>query len=335
MENVNDCWSALERVPLALIVDDPMPCINPLHYFYLQVRNDPDPPHAETIPASFLERFVELTEGHGVRGDFTVVPFPAGIGSIAEGLPGFDDAELEQWLGLVRRHLADRFDIHPEVLTHTLALDLETRRMRGVSEHEWMGEQGEAILTDYFAEAMGVLRAVGLASNGITQPCGFNGDQDAYARAILNAEKRVNGRKRTHYFLDVFTELPAQAPYCRVADPDADEFVVSVPALFDGFWSANDGDTDVDAMADFYLSSDGSSGWIARLLAARRPVILCTHWQSLYGNGSLAGLRGLGKLLGRIEQHLTGEVNWMKLSQIADLAIEASGADSERGVTGE
>ena len=335
MESTKDCWSALERMPLALIVDDPMPCVNPLYYFHLQVRKDPDPPYAKTIPVSFLERFVELTERHGVRGDFTVVPFPAGIGPISEGLPGFDDAELGRWLDLVRGRLTDRFDVHPEVLTHTLALDLEVRQMRDISEHEWMSEQDETTLTDYFAEAMGILKSVGLPSNGITQPCWFGGDQDAYARAILSAEKRVNGRKRTHYFLDVFTKLPAQVPYCRVADPGADEFVVSVPALFDGFWSANDGEPDVDTMVDGYLTRNGGSGWIPRLIEARRPVILCTHWQSLYGNGSLAGLRGLGELLRRIKQHVIGEAEWMKLSQIADLAIDAAaGGPRPAGRTG-
>ena len=315
-------WSSLDRLPLALIVDDPMPCVNPLYYFRFQVRKNPEPAHTKTIPVSLLEQFIELVERHGARGDFTVVPYPAGIGSIADGLPGFEDAELERWLDLVRRHLTDGFDIHPEILTHTLALDLETYKMRDVSEHDWMAEQNEETLTDYFIEAMSILKSVGLPCHGITQPCAFLGDEDAYARAILNAEKRVNGRKQTHYFLDVFQTHPCPTPYCRFADAEADEYVVSIPGLYDGLWPANDGEKDASKMADFFLTADGKSGHLAKMVADRRPLVFSTHWQSLYGNGSLAGLHGLSLLIERIERHVEG-VEWMKLSTIADLAIQA------------
>ena len=35
---------------------------------------------------------------------------------------------------------------------------------------------------------MKILKAVGLPAHGVTQPCGFEGDQDVYARALLRAE---------------------------------------------------------------------------------------------------------------------------------------------------
>ena len=315
-------WSTLDRLPMALIVDGPMPCVNPLYYFRFQVTKNPKPDHLKTIPVSMMEQFAELVVSHGVRGVFTVVPYPAGIGSIAKGLPGYPDAELERWLDIVRTHLLEGFDIHPEVLTHTNALDLETYKMRDVSEHDWMGEQNEATLTDYFVEAMSILKSVGLPCDGITQPCYFKGDEDAYARAILNAEKSVNDRKHVNYFLDVFQTHPFATPYCRHVDADADEYVVSVPGLFDGLWPANDGETDSDKMADFFLTADGKSGHLAKMLADRRPLVFSTHWQSLYGNGSLAGLLGLKTIIERIERNVDG-VEWMKLSTISDLAIKA------------
>ena len=198
--DTDEFWSSRDRLPLAMIVDDPMPCVNPLYYFRLQVRKNPKPAHNKTIPISLLEQFVKLVEDHDVRGGFTIIPYPAGIGSIATGLPGFSRLELDQWLNLARQHLVDRFDIHPEVLTHTLALDLKTKKLRDVSEHDWMGQQNEATLTDYFSEAMRILREVGLPCHGVTQPCGFDGDEDVYAKAILGAEKRVNNRTQTPLF---------------------------------------------------------------------------------------------------------------------------------------
>jgi len=321
-EDTAKFWSSLDRLPLALIVDDPMPCVNPLYYFRTQVQKIQEPPVAKTIPVSLMEKFTELVVDHGARGAFTIVPYPAGLGSIEKGLLGYDDAELAQWLDLARRHLRDRFDIHPEILTHTLALDLETRQLLDESEHDWMGKQNEETLTDYFAEALRILKAVGLPAHGVTQPCRFDGDEDAYARAVLSAEKRINKRQQTHYFLDVFQGQPAMLPYCRIADAEADEYVVSIPGLFDFMWSANEGEQDAGKLADFFLTADGKSGHLARMVADGRPLVFATHWQSLYGNGSLAGLHGLQILIERIERHVQG-AEWMKLSTIADLAIQA------------
>ena len=58
------------------------------------------------------------------------------------------------------------------------------------------------------------------------------------------------------------------------------------------------------------------------MVADGRPLVFATHWQSLYGNGSLAGLHGLQILIERIERIVQG-AEWMKLSTIADLAIQA------------
>ena len=315
-------WASRERLPVALIVDDPMPCVNPLYYFRLQVNKESEPPLSKTIPLALLEEFGQLVKAFGARGAFTIVPFPAGLGSIAQGLAGYDNAELKQWLDLARQYLHDGFDIHPEVLTHTLALNLETKKLLDISEHDWMGKQNEATLTKYFVEALQILKSVELPAHGVTQPCYFRGDEDAYAQALLNAEKLVNGRKQTHYFLDVFQSHPGRIPYCRIANADAGEFVVSIPGVFDGLWPANDGETDAEKMADFFLTADGKSGHLAQLATDRRPLVFSTHWQSLYGNGSLAGLHGLRILLERIDRHLKG-FEWMKLSEIADVTIKA------------
>ena len=75
-------------------------------------------------------------------------------------------------------------------------------------------------------------------------------------------------------------------------------------------------------MADYFLTADGKAGNLAKMAADRRPLVFSTHWQSLYGNGSLAGLHGLNTLIGRIKRHVKG-VKWMKLSAIAELAIKA------------
>jgi len=53
---------------------------------------------------------------------------PAGLGSILEGWRAATRAELAAWIELARTRIAPHFDITPEILTHTLALDLTTAR---------------------------------------------------------------------------------------------------------------------------------------------------------------------------------------------------------------
>src|SRR5918911_921086 len=128
-------------IPASLIVDDPAPCINPLYYFRLQVDRERYDYHEQRIPLSFLERFIAVCRTRGIRGKFSVLPYPAGLGSILEGWDGCDRGELAAWLDLARAEIAPRFDITPEVLTHTRALDLRTRTLLAQPEHDWMAER--------------------------------------------------------------------------------------------------------------------------------------------------------------------------------------------------
>ena len=61
----------------------------------------------------------------GLCGKFTVIPYPAGLGTILEGWEGCDRLSWKAGWPWTLRH-RPRFDITPEILTHTLALDLNT-----------------------------------------------------------------------------------------------------------------------------------------------------------------------------------------------------------------
>ena len=52
------------------------------------------------------------------------------------------------------------------------------------------------------------------------------------------------------------------------------------------------------------------------------PVVLLTHWQSLFSNGRAAGLWGLERLFARIEKLLGGELEWMRCSDLARLSLK-------------
>ena len=82
------------RVPIPLIVDNPAPCINPLWYFRSQVDRQAAPIYPRTIPLSFMGSWCQWVSDSGVRGDFTILPFPAGLGRIDRELEGFETAAV-------------------------------------------------------------------------------------------------------------------------------------------------------------------------------------------------------------------------------------------------
>src|SRR5215212_1693064 len=157
-------------LPASLIVDDPAPCINPFYYYRLQVDRAGAERHEQHIPLDFLEQFADVCRAHQMRGKFSVLPYPAGLGSILKGWEGCDRAELAAWVELARTQIAPHFDITPEILTHTLALDLTTRTLLPQSEHDWMAERTLDELRQYMGEAVAILKEAGFQPTGITQP---------------------------------------------------------------------------------------------------------------------------------------------------------------------
>jgi hypothetical protein len=317
------------RSPIALIVDDPAPCINSLWYFRNQVDKQDTPAHEQTIPLDFMQAWCNFVRGQGLSGDFTVLPFPAGLGRIDNELRGYDTGELREWLALAREYVAPQFDIHCEILTHTMALNLHTWLLMTASEHEWTMSQNEATLTDYFATAMQILGEAGLPNHGVTQPCYYHGDESLYARAVLAAEKRVNGRKVTHNFLHMDGVSDYVPPRITHLDESAGEAVVSVWTGIDDFiWNAQErgskeSEMRPEELAGRYVTADGQSGRLATLLNGGGPIVLVTHWQSLYSNGSRLGLRTYQEVADRVQSLWGDRVMWSKLSEISSRYLAA------------
>ncbi len=317
------------RAPIALIVDDPAPCINPLWYQRYQLDKQLEPAHERAIPLDFMQDWCCFVQEAGIRGDFTVLPYPAGLGRVDDHLEGYDTGELRDWMALARTAVAPQFDIHCEILTHTNALDLKTWKLLPPSERDWMETQNEATLTEYFATAMQILSEADLPNHGLTQPWTYSGDEAMYARAILAAEKRVNQRKVTHNFLHVDSVAPMVPPRLTHFDPEAGEAVVSIwAATNDYIWNAQERDRpeatmSPEALADRYLTPDGQSGRLADLLHGGGPLILVTHWQSLYSNGSRLGLQTYREIAARVAALYGDKVAWRKLSEISDQFLAA------------
>ena len=69
------------------------------------------------------------------------------------------------------------------------------------------------------------------------------------------------------------------------------------------------------------LSSDGKRGRIVELIEAGQPLVLLTHWQSVFGNGHGVGLDALVEVIGRLNEVYGERIEWVRPSEIAKSAL--------------
>jgi hypothetical protein len=316
-----------KSLPVTLIIDDPAPCIN-VYWWHVAERQKTDKPTLKSgepvvrdVPVAFAAELAEVLRRRGIRGKFSVLPYPAGLGSIAQGLKGYSQADVDRWLTIVRREIAPRMDITPEILTHAKAVDLATHTLLSENEREWSTHQAAETLTPYIAEALKILKAVDLPANGVTSPWDFGSKvEPEYQRAILNAQQQVNGRRRSWYFLHQSGELSFQS---KVVQRDADGWLVSIVSQCpDVFWQTMEttetSETYVRSIADQLLTEDGQGGRAADLFRAGTPVVMLAHWQSLFSNGRKTGLRVLDEVGRRVQTAWGTRARWVTCSELAD-----------------
>jgi hypothetical protein len=315
-------------VPASLIIDDPAPCINPFYYYRLQVDREGAERHEPGIPLDFLEQFAAIGELHGMRGKFSVLPYPAGLGNILEGWEGCDRAELAAWIELARTRIAPRFDITPEILTHTLALDLTTRALLPQSEHDWMAERTLDELKQYMGAALAILREAGFKPSGITQPVAFNGSRADYARATLDAIRASGGPPVTFFFIDgYFGGPPVPDHEVALLDRERGEAVISILAFCnDYFWPTQHiTNQRAEQVVDGLISADGRAGRLAELAGAGAWLTLVCHWQTLYSDGSREGLKALDQAAARLARAHGRRLLWLTLGEIARYRAASAG----------
>ena len=311
-------------IPIALLVDDGAP-VNPMFF------HDPPYDHELLMPNSLLRDFADLCDEYGVRGKFSVLPMPCCLGGIDGTLNHVAPRHLSEFLRLVRKRIAPRFDITPEILTHLAAYKMEGG-FAHVYEDEWIARATVEEMTDYIALGLEILEHVGLSATGVTSPWDTGASNEAqYAHAIGNAHWRVHRRPVTWYFLHMVGEGPPRGPSVTIRNADTGQVVVSIPAMtLDPFWdtqrpmSATPRAAGAAARAgmECLISRDGKRGRIPEVVRHGCPVTILTHWQSLYSDGSCAGLRGLADLLKRLHKRYGDGLQWSTCSELAEKVAE-------------
>jgi hypothetical protein len=338
-----------ERVPLAWIIDDST-CLVNLNRFAIpqfaatfpdRYRHDwRSMPHE--IPDSFVRRFAEWSRKEGVKGKYSIVPFPALVGRVDRELPGWPIQEVRESLELVRREIVPNWDIHPEMITHTRILDLKTGHPVDAHGPQWMENwnwcAGRSVdeIAAYLAYALQILKNVDLHCDGVTTPGGFGHDAlPELAQATFQAVRSVYGSEVPHYFRHAISSGPASvAPRVEYASGIAGsspQCVVSIYACT-GDWTGN-WDCSTQPDVDRFITADLSKGRVVDVIEREEPAALLCHWTGIYFNGQELGFQAMQEIVRRIHARFQ-QVRWMKLDELARYsaakeltAIEANGRE--------
>jgi hypothetical protein len=320
------------RVPVSQIIDDSTCLVNMAHYgipqfgevFPDQYKQDWRKLPRE-IPDSFVREFGEWCHENGVKGKYSIVPYPACTGWVNRFIPGWTKKELEDSLKLVREIIVPDWDIHPEMVSHTRVIDIKTGKpypyptQEYMENWEWSQTKSADELAAYQAYALSILKEAGLPCEGLTTPGGYGGrNQNNLALGTMDAVRDVYGSEISHYFRDLFTEkgksVAPQVLHPSGLDGPDPKCVVSILGCT-GDW--NGGWDGLEAgNADLFITEDLSSGRMVDVIESGEPAVMVCHWPGLYYNGERVGFNILKEVKRRLDQKYNNLV-WMKLSEIS------------------
>jgi len=313
------------KIPISLIIDDGSP-VDPLFY---------ELPGYETpflVPVEFTGRVADTFDKFDIRGKFTLIPMPSCLGRIDQSLKRVPQDHLQEFLRLIRERIAPRFDITPEFLTHLCAYNLKTGDyQRHMYEDTWISQAPPEEIVEYFILAFQILKNVGIEATGITSPWVSGIDvENKYAKALGDAQWKLFKRKLTWYFLHAASD--SEKPFqCSVEykDTERGQVVVSVPSnAGDIFWSMdlptlNERKKMINDGIDRLVSPDGRTGRIRQLIESGYPVVIVSHWQSLYTQGTALGLEGFSALAERIQKVFGSTIEWVSCSELASRYVDS------------
>jgi hypothetical protein len=320
------------RAPISLIIDDST-CLVNLAYFGIPQFGEVFPEQYKQdwrklpreIPDSFVREFGEWAIENGVKGKYTIVPYPACTGWVNRFIPGWTERELKNSLNLVREVIMPNWDIHPEMVCHTRVIDIKTGRPYPyatpdyMENWEWSQTKSVDELAAYQAYALSILKEAGLYCEGLTTPGGYGSrNPDNLALSTLEAVRDIFGAEIPHYFRDLFTEkdksVAPQVLFPSGLDGNDPKCIVSIIGCTDDWFGGWDGL--VPGNPDNFITEDLSSGRMIDVIESGEPAIIVCHWPGVYFNGEKIGFNILKEVKKRLDQKYDNLI-WMKLSEIS------------------
>lgn len=320
------------RVPVSLIIDDSTTLANMAHYGIPQFAEVFPENYKQDwrklpreIPDSFVREFGEWSTENGVKGKYSIVPYPACTGWVNRFIPGWTKRELEDSLKLVRDVIVPNWDIHPEMVSHTRVIDIKTGKPfpyatpEFMENWEWSQNKSADELAAYQAYALQILKDAGLYCEGLTTPGGYGGrNQDNLALGTLQAVRDVYGAEIPHYFRDLFTEkgksVEPQVRFPSGLDSTDPKCVVSILGCTGDWFGGWDGLEPGDV--NKFITADLQTGRMVDVIDSGEPAIMVCHWPGIYYNGEKLGFNILKEIKHRLDQKYNHLI-WMKLSEIS------------------
>jgi hypothetical protein len=319
------------RVPVSLIIDDSTCLVNLAHFGIPQFAEVfPDNYKQDwkklprEIPDSFVRKFGEWCHEHGVKGKYSIVPYPACVGWLDRDLPGWSKKELVESIKLVRELMMPDWDIHPEMVSHTWVIDTKTgrpypeRTQRFMENWGWTDGKSVDQIADYMRYALNILKNIGLECEGITTPGGFgNRVLPELSQATLQACRDVFRTEIPHYFRHLFTDDRSVAPRVEYAsglngaDPKCVVSIIGCTGDWFGGWDGLE-----RGSVDRCITEDLQGGRLPQVIDKGEPAILVCHWPGIYFNGAEVGFNIFKEVVRRLQARYDNLI-WMKQCEIA------------------
>lgn len=323
----------LGRVPVSMIIDDSTSLINMAYYGIPQFAEVFPENYKQDwrklpreIPDSFVMEFIEWCDMNSVKGKYSMVPYPACTGWLHRFIPGWSKQDLKNSLDLVRNEVSKKWDIHPEMISHTRVIDIKTglpfpdATPQFMENWEWSQEKSPDELAAYISYALNVLNEAGLYCEGVTTPGGFCGRNiPNLATATMDAVKDIYKADVSHFFRSVITDIEKSVSPVVVdkrdiqsSDPSCSVHITGCTNDWFGGW---DGLT--PGNVDKFITEDLNSGRMVDVIESGEPAIMVCHWPGIYYNGEKLGFNIFKEVVNRLKQKYGSEIHWMKLSEIA------------------
>lgn len=319
------------RVPVSLIIDDSTCLVNLAHFCIPQFAEvfpdrykQPWKRLPREIPDTFVRNFGEWCHEHGVKGKYSVIPYPACVGWLDRDIPGWSRKELQESIKLVRTLLAPDWDFHPEMVTHTWIINTKTgrpydeRSEKFMENWGWTDGKSADEIANYIAYALRVLKNIDIPCTGITTPGGFgNRALPALSQATLQACRDVFQAEIPHYFRHLYTDDHSVAPrveYASGLDGSDPKCVVSIIGCTGDWFGGWDGLE--RGSVDKFITEDLKSGRMVEVIKRGEPAIMVCHWPGIYFNGEEVGFNIFKEIVRRLNAAYD-HLDWMKLSEIA------------------
>ena len=323
------------RVPVGLIIDDSTALVNLNRYAMPQfdqafagsntAYHKPWREWPVEIPDSFVRKFAEWAAAQGVKGKYSMVPFPACVGRLDRVLPGWTHRELMDSLELVRTAITPNWDIHPEMVTHTRVIDLKTGHPftdpspRFMENWDWTTGRSADEIGSYLAYALQILKNAGFACEGITTPGGFgNKALPQLSQATLQSVRSVFGAEIPHYFRHLYDSgdrsVAPRVEYATGldgADPQCVVSIIGCTGDWTGGWDCSEPEG-----ADRFITEDLQRGRMVEVIARGEPAMMVCHWTGFYWNGQELGFKVFQEVVRRLHARFD-HLHWMKLSELA------------------